>query len=106
MKRTPIGQANLAALIGGSLGAITGLFAVGVAPACIEGNARLLIAHPTIGLFCFFLSGLFGWLVGGQVGPWLKRRRSLAYAHVVGGVIAGLLPFAFFIWLGWYLWTH
>lgn len=105
MKPGAIGEPNLAALIGSSIGSITGLFSIGVAPAIIEHNARLMMAHPTIGLFCFVVGGVFGWLVGGLLGSRLARVRRVQPAHIAGGVIGGSLPFVGFVLLGWFLWT-
>jgi len=33
----------------------------------------------------------------------LQRRQQ---GYIVGGIIGGMLPFASFILLGWFLWTH
>ena len=105
MRPGGIGELNLGALIGTSIGSITGLFAIGVAPAIIEHNARLMLAHPTIGLFCFFVGGVFGWLVGGLLGTRLARIRRFQQGYIAGGVIGGFLPFTAFVLLGWFLWT-
>lgn len=105
MKFGDIGEPNLAALIGSCIGSITGLFAVGVAPAIIEHNPRLLIAHPTIGLFCFVVGGAIGWIVGGLLGSFLARPNRMQQGYIAGGVIGGTLPFVAFILLGWFLWT-
>ncbi|MCU0786941.1 MAG: hypothetical protein MUC91_01930 [Verrucomicrobia bacterium] len=106
MKPGTIGEPNLAALIGSGIGSISGLIAVGVAPSVIEHNPRLLLAHPTIGLFCFALGGLFGWFVGGWLGRRLSHPSRQQQGYVLGGVIGGLIPFAAFVLLGWFLWTH
>jgi hypothetical protein len=106
MKPGTIGEPNLAALIGSGIGSISGLIAVGVAPSVMEHNPRLLLAHPTIGLFCFALGGLFGWFVGGWLGRRLSHPSRQQQGYVLGGVIGGLIPFAAFVLLGWFLWTH
>ncbi len=105
MKPEGPGEPNLAALIGACVGSITGLFAIGIAPAIIEHNAQLVIAHPTIGLFCFFVGGICGWLVGGRLGLKFARPRRIEQGHIAGGVIGGMLPFALLVLLGWFLWT-
>jgi hypothetical protein len=105
MKPGGIGEPNLAALIGSSIGSITGLFGIGVAPAILDQDARLMIAYPTIGLVCFVVGGLLGWLVGGQLGVRLARNRQPQQAHIAGGLIGGSLPFAAFVLLGWLLWA-
>ena len=96
----------MAALIGSSIGSISGLFAIGVAPAILEHNLRLVMAHPTLGLLCFMAGGFFGWFVGGLLGSKLGHARHPQPGHIAGGVIAGILPFAAFVFLGWILWTH
>jgi len=106
MKPGSIGEPNLAALIGSGIGSITGLIAIGVAPAIIDQNPRLMLAHPTIGLICFVLGGAFGWLVGGLLGSRLARRRHAQQGYILGGLIGGLIPFTAFVFLGWVLWTY
>jgi len=106
MKPGSIGEPNLAALIGSSIGSITGLIAIGIAPAILDQNPRLMLAHPTIGLICFVVAGAFGWLVGGLLGSQLAQRRRMRKGYIVGGLIGGLIPFAAFVFLGWFLWTH
>ena len=101
MKPGAIGEANLGALIGSCIGSITGLFAIGIAPAIIESNAQLVIAPPKIGLICFVLGGLFGWFAGGALGHKLAHVLSLQRAHVTAGIISGLLPFVGFVLFGW-----
>jgi len=100
-----MGQANLAALIGGSVGSITGLFAMGIIPALLEKDLHRLMTQPNLSLFCFFIGGVIGWLVGGQVGPRIEKARAPQRAHIVGGTIGGLIPFAGFVLLGWFLWA-
>lgn len=103
MNQPPIGQANLAALIGGSIGSITGLFAIGMMPAILEGDVRRLMLYPNLSLFCFFIGGGIGWLVGGQIGPRLEKPRALQRAHIIGGILGGLIPFAGLVLAGWLL---
>ena len=96
----------MAALIGAGIGSITGLFAVGIAPAIIEQNARLVLAFPTIGFICFFLGGVAGWIVGGQLGLRLEHQVRPQRGHLLGGIIGGAVPFFVFALSGWYLHTH
>jgi hypothetical protein len=105
MKPGVIGEANLAALIGSSIGSITGLFAIGIVPAILEQNARLVLAHPTIGLICFFVGGGTGWVVGGLLGPSLANPHRQQPGYIAGGIIGGVLPFIAFVLLGWFLWS-
>lgn len=101
----PLGQANLAALIGGSVGSITGLFAMGIIPALMEKDLHRLMTQPNLSLFCFFIGGVIGWLVGGQIGPRIGNPRTGQRAHIMGGVLGGLIPFISFLALGWFLWA-
>jgi Na+/proline symporter len=105
MNQTPIGQANLAALIGGSIGSITGLFAMGIVPALMERELQRLMTQPNLSLFCFFIGGVVGWLAAGQIGPRLEKPRAIQRAHIVGGIIGGLIPFVWLVLLGWFLWA-
>jgi hypothetical protein len=100
-----MGQANLAALIGGSIGSITGLFAMGIMPAILEHDLHRLMSQPNLSLFCFFVGGVVGWLAGGQIGPRIEKPRAVPRAHIVGGVIGGLIPFGCLVLLGWFLWA-
>jgi hypothetical protein len=100
-----MGQANLAALIGGSIGSITGLFAMGIVPALMEQDVHRLMTQPNLSLFCFFIGGAVGWLVAGQIGPRLEQPRAIQRAHIIGGIVGGLIPFAGFVLLGWFLWA-
>jgi hypothetical protein len=106
MNQPSIGQANLAALIGGSIGSITGLFAMGVVPALMEKELQRLMTQPNLSLFCFFIGGTVGWLVAGQIGPRLEKPLTIQRAHIVGGIIGGLVPFVGFVLLGWFLWAN
>lgn len=105
MKGPPIGQPNLAALIGAITGAVSGLFAVGVAPAIAVGSLRLLVAYPNISFVCFLISGPIGWLLGGQIGPRLERRYPHVQAHWIAGIAAGLIPFVLIVLWGWYMYA-
>jgi hypothetical protein len=106
MKPGGLWEPNLGALIGTSIGSISGLFAIGIMPAILEKNAGLMIAHPSIGLCCFFLGGACGWLAGGGLGAKLARPPQTQSGYVLGGLIGGSLPFAAFVLLGWFLWTQ
>jgi hypothetical protein len=101
VKSGTFGEANLAAVIGSSIGSVTSLFAIGVAPAIIESDARLLLAFPTISLFLFVLGGIAGWLMGGLLGRRLAKPQRMQRAHVTGGLIGGAVPFVAFVLLGW-----
>ncbi len=95
----------MSALVGAIVGATGGLFAVGIAPAVIGRNLALLFETPILGLICFFISGTFGWLIGGQIGPRLGAKFDPRRAEVVGGVLGGLVPVTLIALWGWYMVT-
>ena len=105
-RRPPIGEANLAALIAAVIGCIGGLFALGIAPSIITHNIQVLAATPMLNVISFFLTGLVGWFIGGQIGPRLHGLVGEQGGLVTGGIIGGLIPVAAMIGAGWYLVTH
>jgi hypothetical protein len=107
MARKPsIGEANLGALIGGVIGSILGLFALGLAPAVMTGKLQYLVQAPILNVMSFFVSGASGWSVGGQLGPRVERFLGEQDAHIAGGIIGGLFPVLAIAAFGWYLVTH
>ena len=96
----------MGALIGAIVGAIGGLFAVGIAPALIARNLYLLFAWPLLGLVCWFISGPVGWVIGGQLGPWLGTKFDGRAAEITGGVLGGLVPVTAIALWGWYMTPH
>ncbi len=101
-----LGESSQGALVGAVVGAIGGLFAVGVPHAIIERSFRVLFNTPILGLICWFAGGLVGWLIGGQTGPRLAIRLQSQRAELAGGVIGGLIPVILIALWGWYLVTH
>jgi len=107
MSRKPsFAEPNLAAMIAAVIGSICGLFALGIAPALITGNPRFLAAVPTLNVICFFLCGVFGWLLGGQLGPRLEGLFGEKNGYIIGGILSGLLPVLAVIAFGWYMAMH
>lgn len=104
--KPPFGEANLAALIAAVVGSIGGLFALGLVPAIVARNPQFLAATPTMNVICFFLCGVMGWFLGGQLGPRLHGLFGEKHGHIVGGVIGGLLPVLGIAAIGWYLTTQ
>jgi hypothetical protein len=98
-----LGESNMGALAGAIVGAIGGLFGVGVAAAIIGRNPALLFDTPVLGMICFFISGSIGWLLGGQIGPRLGDKFRTRHAEVIGGLLAGLLPVTAVALWGWYM---
>ncbi len=96
-----IGESNLGAAAGAAVGAIGGLFAIGLVPAIYYRDLSALIATPMLNLICFCLCGTVGWLAGGQIGPRLGMRLSWSRAEIAGGVAGGLLPVALVAYWGW-----
>jgi hypothetical protein len=93
----------MGALAGSIVGAIGGLFAVGIAPAIIDRNAALLFETPILGLISFFISGGMGWLIGGQSGPRLAQKFTARQTEIIGGSLGGLVPVAAIALWGWYM---
>ena len=91
----------MGALSGAVIGAIGGLFAIGIGPAIVEKNLALLFGTPILGLISWVISGLLGWVLGGQVGPRLGEMFNHQKAEVVGGVVAGFIPVLLIAYWGW-----
>lgn len=98
-------EASQGALVGAVVGAIGGLFAVGIAPAILTRDPAMLFATPKLGLICWLVSGIVGWLLGGQFGPRFNRRFEIRGAEIAGGIIGGLIPITLIALWGWYLVT-
>lgn len=105
-RRPSISEANLGALVAAVIASIGGLFALGIAPAIIARDPRWLAQFPKLNVISFFLCGVAGWLLGGQIGPRLERFFGEKNGNIVGGIIGGLLPVAVMVGMGWYLVTH
>jgi len=104
-RRPSIAEANLAALIAAVIGSIGGLFALGIAPAIITGNPQFLASVPTLNVISFFVCGVIGWLLGGQLGPRLETPFGEKNGYIVGGIIGGLLPVTGVAAFGWFMAT-
>lgn len=105
MRRPGFGEANLGALTAAVVGAIGGLFAVGIGPAILYRDPAMLLATPLLGVIGWIISGLTGWFVGGQIGPRLERKLGERNGNVIGGIIGGLLPVISIALWGWYMVT-
>lgn len=103
MRKIPLGESNLGALVGAVVGAIGGLFALGIARAIIGRDPGLLLATSILNVVSWLLSGVGGWLIGGQLGPRCERLLLAPRGEVLGGILGGLIPVVFFALLGWYL---
>ena len=97
------GEANLGALIGTVVGAIGGLFAVGLVEAIHDGKLSALVELPKVSLICWLISGVVAWLIGGQVGPRLGAKFRSQRAEIIGGVVSGLIPVFLVALLSWYV---
>ena len=95
------GEANWGALAGAVVGAIGGLFAIGIGPAIASRNVALLFGTPILALICWVVSGLLGWVLGGQVGPRLGEKFDSQKVEIAGGIIAGLVPVVLIAYWGW-----
>jgi hypothetical protein len=105
MRKPRFAEANLGAMVGVGVGAVGGLFALSIARAIIWHDAGLLLATTFLNVVCWLISGIAGWLVGGQLGPRLQPLLPAGRGEVIGGVLGGLAPVIFFALLGWYLVT-
>jgi len=101
-----LGESSLGALAGAVVGAIGGLFAVGIPHAVIEGSFRVLFRTPILGLICWAMGGLAGWVIGGQAGPRLGIRMQSQRVEIAGGALGGLVPVILIALWGWYMVTH
>lgn len=95
----------MGAIVGAVVGAIGGLFAVGLGAAILSREPALLLATPKLSMICWLLSGGGGWLIGGQLGPRLGDRFNHRNAEIVGGVVGGLIPVALVALWGWHMVT-
>ena len=101
MRNPGFGEINLGALAGAVVGAIGGLFAIGIGPAIASRNIALLFGTPILALICWVISGLLGWVLGGQVGPRVGEKLNSQKAEVIAGVLTGLLPVLLIAFWGW-----
>ena len=88
------------------VGGIGGLFAIGVTRALILKDATELIGLRKLSLICWLISGLAGWIVGGQIGPRLGDLFDSEKAEIGGGAVGGLIPVLLIALWGWYMTTH
>jgi hypothetical protein len=106
MRKPAFGEGNMGALAGAVIGAIGGLFAIGIGPAIAGNNIRLLVGTPLLAIFSLVICGTLGWLIGGQVGPRLGGKFNTQRAETIGGIIGGLVPVVVVALLGWYMTAH
>jgi hypothetical protein len=103
MRAPGFGEANLGAMAGAVVGGIGGLFALGIAPAIIARNPAYLVQMPLLGLGSLIICGIFGWLLGGQIGYRIGDRLRSEKAEIITGALTGLVPVILMVLLGWYL---
>jgi hypothetical protein len=103
MRKPRLGELNLGAMAGIAVGGIGGLFAVGIAPAIVYRDPAAIFGTRIISLICCVISGIGGWLIGGQLGPlvgsWFRSER----AELIGGTLGGLVPVVVIALWGWYM---
>ncbi len=87
------------------IGGMGGLVAIAIPLAILRGDIRALSEARAFGLVGFLVSATVGWFLGGQIGPRLERFLGERFAHVLGGVLGGLIPIAGLAFWGWYLVT-
>jgi hypothetical protein len=101
MRNPGFGEANLGALAGAVVGAIGGLFAIGIGPAIAARNLALLFGTPILGLISWVICGLLGWVLGGQIGARLGEKFASQKVEIIGGGVAGLMPVLLIAYWGW-----
>jgi len=97
------GESNLGAMAGGVIGAIGGLFALGIAPAIVTRNPAYIVRMPILGLASLLICGIVGWLLGGQIGPRMAERSRSQRTEIVAGGLAGFIPVIAIALFGWYM---
>jgi len=103
MRKPGFGEANMGALAGAVIGAIGGLFAIGIGPAIAAQNIRLLVGTPVLAIISLLVCGPLGWLIGGQIGPRVGGKFNTQRAETIGGIIGGLIPVLLVALWGWYM---
>jgi hypothetical protein len=98
-------EASLGSLTGAIVGAIGGLFAVGLAAAILSRDLAVLLSTPILSMCSWLISGVTGWLFGGQIGPRLGDHFQNRNAEITGGVMGGLIPVVLIALWGWYMVT-
>jgi len=106
MRPPPEGKSQVGALAGLIVGAIGGLFALGVAPSILERNPAFLFATPTLSLISWLVSGFSGWFLGGVLGRFAGKLCNNVKAEATGGAFGGLIPVLAIAWFGWYMVTR
>jgi len=101
--RPGAGEFRLGALAGSAVGAIGGLFAIGVARAIIYQNPARLFDLPILALLSWVVGGVTGWFMGGFVGPRFGERFRSPRAELVAGALAGVVPVILIGLWGWYM---
>jgi hypothetical protein len=91
-------------MAGAAVGAMGGLFSLGVGPAISLGDPRLLFNTPKLSMICWLVSLAVGWGIGSFIGPLLGRKFRSERAEIMGGVIGGVLTIALGSGVGWLLW--
>ena len=106
MRKPRFAEINLGAMAGLVVGGIGGLFAVGVTRALILRDATELFGLRKLSLICWLISGLAGWVVGGQIGPRVGDLLRSERAEMGGGAVGVLIPVLLIALWGWYMTTH
>lgn len=106
MTPLPERKSQLGGLSGLIVGAIGGLFALGLAPSILERNPTFLFATPMLSLVSWVISGFTGWFLGGVLGRLTGKLFRNVKGETVGGVVGGMIPVLAIAWLGWYMVTR
>jgi hypothetical protein len=106
MRNPRLGESNMGALAGAVVAAISGLFALGIAPAILARNPALLFATPILNFLSFVICGISGWVVGGQIGPRVGEPLNSRTAEIIAGATGGLVPGILLVLWGWHMVTR
>jgi hypothetical protein len=87
------------------IGGMGGLVAIAIPLAILRGDIKALSEARTFGVVGFLVSATAGWFLGGQLGGRFARLFNERFAHILGGVLGGLIPISALALWGWYLVT-
>ncbi len=94
-------------MAGAVVGAIGGLFALGLVPAIKTKDIGWIIGRPTLlNALAWLVSLPIGWVLGWAIGRPLGNKFRSERAEIAGGVVGGLLTMGIIAGYGWYLVTR
>lgn len=91
-------------MTGAAVGAMGGLFSLGIVPAVALGDPRVLLNTPLLNGLCWVVSLLIGWSLGSLLGVSCGRRFRSERAEIAGGALGGVATIGLGALIGWWLW--